>query len=42
MGIDATQKWPAEGFDREWPAMLTMDSEVKARVDKLWGKLEIA
>ena len=41
MGIDATRKWPAEGFMREWPAMLTMEPEIKARVDALWKKLEI-
>jgi 4-hydroxy-3-polyprenylbenzoate decarboxylase len=33
MGIDATRKWAAEGFTREWPAMLTMPPEVKAKVD---------
>ncbi len=41
MGIDATRKWPAEGFNRPWPPMLTMDAEVKARVDALWKKLGI-
>jgi 4-hydroxy-3-polyprenylbenzoate decarboxylase len=41
MGIDATRKWPAEGFNRPWPAMLTMEPEVKARVDALWKKLGI-
>jgi 4-hydroxy-3-polyprenylbenzoate decarboxylase len=41
MGIDATRKWPAEGFNRPWPPMLTMDAEVKARVDAVWKKLEI-
>jgi 4-hydroxy-3-polyprenylbenzoate decarboxylase len=41
MGIDATRKWPAEGFTREWPPMLTMDKEVKSKVDALWKKLGI-
>ncbi len=41
MGIDATRKWPAEGFTRPWPAMLTMEPEVKARVDALWKKMGI-
>jgi 4-hydroxy-3-polyprenylbenzoate decarboxylase len=41
MGIDATRKWAAEGFTRPWPAMLTMDEDVKARVDALWKKLGI-
>lgn len=41
MGIDATQKWAAEGFTRPWPQMLAMPGEVKARVDALWSKLGI-
>jgi 4-hydroxy-3-polyprenylbenzoate decarboxylase len=41
MGIDATRKWAAEGFTRPWPAMLTMDTDVKAKVDALWKKLNI-
>ncbi len=41
MGIDATRKWPAEGFTREWPAMLAMEPKVKTRVDVLWKKLGI-
>jgi len=39
MGIDATRKWKAEGFERPWPAMIEMDRETKARVDAIWGKL---
>ncbi|MHB1023760.1 MAG: UbiD family decarboxylase [Acidobacteriaceae bacterium] len=41
MGIDATRKWAAEGFTRQWPEMLTMDSDVKARVDAIWNKLGV-
>lgn len=41
MGIDATKKWPEEGFDREWPDKIVMSDEVKARVDDLWNKLGI-
>jgi 4-hydroxy-3-polyprenylbenzoate decarboxylase len=41
MGIDATRKWAAEGFTRPWPPMLTMDPEVKTRIDALWKKLGI-
>ena len=41
MGIDATRKWPAEGFTRPWPQMLKMPSEVKAKVDVLWPLLKI-
>lgn len=39
MGIDATRKWKAEGFERPWPAMLEMDKATKARVDAIWAKL---
>jgi 4-hydroxy-3-polyprenylbenzoate decarboxylase len=39
MGIDATRKWKAEGFDRPWPAMIEMDRATKARVDAMWAKL---
>ena len=41
MGIDATRKWPAEGFTRQWPPMLAMPPEIKARVDAIWPKLKI-
>jgi 4-hydroxy-3-polyprenylbenzoate decarboxylase len=41
MGIDATRKWLAEGFDRPWPAMLEMDRETKTKVDAIWSKLGI-
>ena len=41
MGIDATRKWAAEGFTRPWPAMLTMDAEVKSKIDAHWKKLGI-
>jgi 4-hydroxy-3-polyprenylbenzoate decarboxylase len=41
MGIDATRKWPAEGFTRQWPPMLKMSPEVTARIDQLWPKLGI-
>lgn len=38
MGIDATRKWPQEGFTRPWPDVITMTDEVKKRVDHLWKK----
>ncbi len=41
MGIDATRKWPAEGFTRQWPPMLSMPQEIKTKIDKLWSKLGI-
>jgi 4-hydroxy-3-polyprenylbenzoate decarboxylase len=39
MGIDATRKWKAEGFQRPWPAMIEMDRATKAKVDAIWAKL---
>ncbi|HSB13957.1 MAG TPA: menaquinone biosynthesis decarboxylase [Bryobacteraceae bacterium] len=36
MGIDATRKWPEEGFVRPWPDVIEMAPEVKRRVDELW------
>jgi 4-hydroxy-3-polyprenylbenzoate decarboxylase len=41
MGIDGTQKWPDEGFTREWPPLITMDEATVKRVDALWPKLGI-
>src|SRR3954470_22671543 len=38
MGVDATRKWPGEGFTREWPEVLRMAPDVKKRVDELWKK----
>lgn len=41
MGIDATRKWPAEGFARPWPDEVRMDSGTMAQVDSLWKSLGI-
>jgi 4-hydroxy-3-polyprenylbenzoate decarboxylase len=41
MGIDATRKWPAEGFTRPWPDEILMDEKTKALVDKKWKELGI-
>jgi 4-hydroxy-3-polyprenylbenzoate decarboxylase len=38
MGIDATNKWPAETA-RQWGIPIAMDPVVKARVDGLWKNL---
>ncbi len=38
MGVDATRKWPGEGFTRPWPGEIVMSGEVKRRVDELWKK----
>jgi 4-hydroxy-3-polyprenylbenzoate decarboxylase len=39
MGIDATRKWPSEGFNRPWPDEILMDEKTKAVVDKKWKDL---
>ncbi len=41
MGVDATRKWKAEGFNRPWPAMIEMDRATKAKVDAMWAKLRM-
>jgi 4-hydroxy-3-polyprenylbenzoate decarboxylase len=38
MGVDATRKWPGEGFTREWPEVLRMTPDVKKKVDDLWKR----
>jgi len=38
MGIDATRKWPGEGFTRPWPGVIRMPADVKQRVDEMWKK----
>jgi len=42
MGIDATRKWPSEGFQRPWPDEIKMDETTRARVDRMWVKLGFA
>lgn len=39
MGVDATRKWPSEGFTRPWPDEILMDEATKKRVDSLWKSL---
>jgi 4-hydroxy-3-polyprenylbenzoate decarboxylase len=41
MGIDATRKWPTEGFTRPWPPEIAMDPRVKEAVQKKWKSLGI-
>ncbi|HVN05925.1 MAG TPA: menaquinone biosynthesis decarboxylase, partial [Bryobacteraceae bacterium] len=38
MGVDATRKWPQEGFTRPWPGVIRMSDDVKRRVDELWRR----
>jgi 4-hydroxy-3-polyprenylbenzoate decarboxylase len=39
MGVDATRKWPSEGFTRPWPDEIRMDEKTKALVDSKWKTL---
>jgi 4-hydroxy-3-polyprenylbenzoate decarboxylase len=39
MGLDATRKWPEEGFARPWPKRIEMDEATKRRVDAMWDAL---
>jgi 4-hydroxy-3-polyprenylbenzoate decarboxylase len=41
IGFDATQKWPEEGFAREWPEVMLMDDTTKRRVDSVWAQMGI-
>ena len=41
VGIDATQKGPLEGRQREWPPDITMSPEIKELVDRKWGQYGI-
>ena len=41
MGIDATRKWPEEGFTREWPSRIVMDEATRRAIDERWATLGI-
>ena len=36
VGIDATRKWKAEGFNRDWPKPLEMSTNIKEMVNHRW------
>jgi 4-hydroxy-3-polyprenylbenzoate decarboxylase len=42
MGIDATRKWPEEGYTGRWPDEIMMDEGTKRRVDALWAQLRLS
>ncbi|MGH9327680.1 MAG: menaquinone biosynthesis decarboxylase [Terriglobia bacterium] len=42
MGVDATHKWPGEGFTRPWPDEIRMDAETKAHIDAMWASLALS
>ena len=40
IGFDCTHKWPGEnGFSRDFPKLIEMSPEVKAKIDALWPRL---
>jgi 4-hydroxy-3-polyprenylbenzoate decarboxylase len=40
LGFDCTHKWPGEnGFNRDFPKLITMADDVKRRVDGIWERL---
>lgn len=40
IGFDCTHKWPGEnGFNRDYPKLISMADDVKAKIDELWPKL---
>jgi 4-hydroxy-3-polyprenylbenzoate decarboxylase len=39
MGIDATRKWPSEGFTREWPKRLATSKEAAAKAEAIWARI---
>ena len=41
MGVDATRKWPEEGYTGRWPDEIRMDDATKRRVDAIWPQLNL-
>jgi len=41
MGIDATRKWPEEGYSGRWPEEIKMDAPTKRRIDAIWSQLKL-
>lgn len=39
MGIDATRKWPSEGFTREWPKRLATSDEAAKKAEAIWTRI---
>ncbi len=39
MGIDATRKWPSEGFTREWPTRVVTSEEAGKRAMAIWARV---
>lgn len=39
MGIDATRKWPSEGFTRPWPRRVSTTEQVGRKAEEVWQKI---
>jgi 4-hydroxy-3-polyprenylbenzoate decarboxylase len=39
MGIDATRKWPSEGFTRPWPKKIATTDAAKRKAEEVWEKI---
>jgi 4-hydroxy-3-polyprenylbenzoate decarboxylase len=39
MGIDATRKWPSEGFTREWPTRVVTSEAAGRRAAQMWARI---
>ena len=39
LGIDASQKFPEEGYQQNWPEEIEMTYEIKTKVDNKWDNL---
>ena len=39
LGIDATKKFPEEGYQQNWPEEIEMTAEIKTKVDNKWDNL---
>jgi 4-hydroxy-3-polyprenylbenzoate decarboxylase len=40
MGIDATRKWPSEGYTRTWPARIRTTDDAARRAADIWKRLK--
>jgi len=41
LGIDATRKWPDEGYPREWPGRLIWTQEILDQVERRWEEYRL-
>src|SRR5262249_12037976 len=39
MGIDATRKWPSEGYTRSWPARVSTTEAAGRRAAEIWRRV---